>query len=216
MNMNRGRLMLQDAILHEEFEWANIWWDHPDDHRLPRVLLVGDSISVGYCPAVTERLAGKARVDRLSNSRGINDPALLRETIYVLGESPYAAIQFNNGLHGWHIPDEVYATCLRQYLQLLGHYQPHARLIWASSTPVTVADNPALLSEDQTAQIRRRNTLADAIMRDHAIPVNDLFQLVLGRSELRAPDGYHYNAQGQALQAEAVAAALLNVLGEQR
>ena len=58
--------MHQDAIVRETSEWANIWWDHADDPTMDRVLLIGDSISVGYTQPVIQRLQGIALVDRFS------------------------------------------------------------------------------------------------------------------------------------------------------
>ena len=36
-----------------------------DDPTLPRILLIGDSISIGYTPATRKLLAGKANVHRI-------------------------------------------------------------------------------------------------------------------------------------------------------
>src|SRR5690349_5233165 len=41
-----------------------------DDAKLPRVLLIGDSISIGYTVAVRELLHGKANVHRIPTNGG--------------------------------------------------------------------------------------------------------------------------------------------------
>src|SRR5262245_55211566 len=41
-----------------------------DVARLPRVLLIGDSISIGYTPAVREMLRGVANVHRIPDNGG--------------------------------------------------------------------------------------------------------------------------------------------------
>lgn len=43
---------------------SNAWDFVPDDPKLPRVLLIGDSVSRGYTQAVRRELAGKVNVDR--------------------------------------------------------------------------------------------------------------------------------------------------------
>ena len=43
---------------------SNAWDFVPDDPKLPRVLLIGDSVSRGYTQAVRKALAGKANVHR--------------------------------------------------------------------------------------------------------------------------------------------------------
>ena len=32
----------------ETYEWDNVWWEHTEDRRAPRALIVGDSISCGF------------------------------------------------------------------------------------------------------------------------------------------------------------------------
>lgn len=201
------------AVVHRElYEWANIWWDHADDTELPRVLLIGDSIAVGYTKAVTQMLEGMARVDRLGTSRSINDPALFKEISYVLGEYCYRVIHFNNGLHGRHLPDDLYRTGLLQCVELLRLYSQGARLIWASSTPITMKGGPDCLDEERNAQVVRRNATAVRMMQDYEIPVNDLYQLVLGKPALRAADGFHYCAEGQEVLGQKVGEVILREL----
>lgn len=200
--------MQQNAIMREEYEWSNIWWDHADDADLKRVLLIGDSISVGYTQPVIDRLKDIFHVDRLANSRSINDPALFKEINYMLSEYQYEAIHFNNGLHGSHIPDDVYAYFLEHMVQLLIQYGHGAKLVWASSTPVTTPGDPSTPDTENNALVLRRNALAAGIMQKYNIPINDLNSIVAGRPELSAGDGCHYKAEGYALLGEAVAKVL--------
>lgn len=193
-------------IVHEKYEWSDIWWDCADETSLDRVLLIGDSISRGYTQPVIELLKDVVHVDRLANSRGINDPALTREITYVLGEFRYKAIHFNNGLHGFHIPDDVYGSQLAQLVDVLGHYGQGAKLIWASSTPVTLAGDASTLDPINNAIVLRRNEIAAAIMRDSNIPINDLYSVMVDRPELSAGDGYHYTSEGYEVLGKRVAA----------
>lgn len=207
---------MEDAIMRETSEWTSIWWDHADDLASDRVLLIGDSVSVGYTKAVIERLDGIARVDRLANSKGVNDPALYKEIGYVLGEYSYRAIHFNNGLHGIHLPDEVYASSLNGMVQMLQWYGRGAGLVWASSTPIAASDDPAALDAEKNAVVKRRNAQACRIMQSYDIPINDLYTLMLDRPELRSSDQYHFNADGQTVQGEAVSRCLMDLLTSAR
>lgn len=202
---------MRDAVVHETYEWSNIWWDHAEDLCLPRVLLIGDSITQSYTNAVIENLKEIAHVDRLANSRGVNDPALYKELGYMLGEYRYKAIHFNNGLHGWHIPDDVYARGLTGMVQMLQRYGEGAKLIWANSTPLRVPENPSLLSKNN-AMVVRRNPLAKQVMSEYGIPVNDLYSLVIDRPELDCGDGCHFNEEGQRLLGKAAADMLRQAL----
>jgi hypothetical protein len=44
----------------ESIEWCDIWISHANETNLPRVLLIGDSITRAYYPEVEKRLEGKA------------------------------------------------------------------------------------------------------------------------------------------------------------
>src|SRR5215475_8352883 len=68
----------------EAIEWCDVWISHSNETNFPRVLLIGDSIVRDYYPEVEKRLEGKAYVGRLSTSRFIADPVLLKEIESVL------------------------------------------------------------------------------------------------------------------------------------
>ena len=199
---------MEAPVAHERYEWSNIWWDCADDTTLPRVLLIGDSISCGYSAIVTKLLEGKVHVDRLGTSRSINDPVLLKETVMMLAEYPYAAVHFNNGLHGFHLDAPAYAAALGRYLALIREHAGDARLIWASSTPITVNGDVNTLNESNQV-VTARNAVAAEVMGQAGVPVNDLYSVVLGKPELRSNDGYHYNGQGYDVLGKAVADAVL-------
>jgi len=192
-------------IIREQFEWSSNWWDHADDAALPRVLLVGDSICCGYGPVVTTLLEGSFHVDRIATSRGVHDPILFGEVGMALADRPYVAIHFNNGLHAVHLADADYERGLSAYVRLFVDKGGAARLVWASSTPVTQPVPGHPLDEARNAQVVRRNALAAAVMVEHGIAVDDLYTLVFGRGDLRVPDGYHYNDEGYRLMGSAVA-----------
>src|ERR1700742_965094 len=86
----------------EAIEWCDIWISHANETNLPRVLLIGDSITRDYYPEVEKRLAGKALVARLATSRFPADPMLAKEIALVLDGTRFDVIHFNNGMHGWH------------------------------------------------------------------------------------------------------------------
>ncbi len=69
-----------------------------DDPGLPRVLLLGDSISIGYTLPVRERLLGRANVHRPPANCGPSSLGLERLDEWV-GQRPWDVIHFNWGLH---------------------------------------------------------------------------------------------------------------------
>src|SRR5262249_4795155 len=69
-----------------------------DDPALPRVLLIGDSISIGYTVPARKLLQGKANVHRIPENGGptSNGSAKLDKW---LGDGKWDVIHFNWGLH---------------------------------------------------------------------------------------------------------------------
>jgi hypothetical protein len=60
-------------------------WDYvPDDPKLPRVLLIGDSVSRGYTLATREALAGQANVHRAPENCGPTANGLKKLDIWVV------------------------------------------------------------------------------------------------------------------------------------
>src|ERR1041384_3026563 len=112
-----------------------------DQPGLPRVLLIGDSISIGYTVVVRKELAGKANVHRIPEN-GADTANGLKKIDEWLGESHWDVIHFNWGLHdlkvtpdgGRQVPIELYEKSLAALVARLK--KTGARLVWASTTPV--------------------------------------------------------------------------------
>ena len=192
-------------IVREDIEWCDVWIPHLNQDHLPRVLLIGDSITRAYYPDVGERLRDRAFVGRLTTSRSVGDPALIVEVNSVLGQTSFEVIHFNNGMHGWGYTEEEYETYFPEFVEAIRSCAPKARLIWASTTPVRVEGN---LSEfdARNERVKVRNACAAHYVQTQNIPVNDLFSLAA--IEHYSPDGVHFNESGAAIQAEQVAAAI--------
>src|SRR6267154_4593975 len=120
----------------ESIEWCDIWISHANETNLPRVLLIGDSIARDYYPEVEKRLAGKAFVARLTTSRFVADPVLLKEIALVLDETKFDVIHFNNGMHGWQHSEEEYRKAFPQLVAAIRVHAPKAKLLWATTTPL--------------------------------------------------------------------------------
>src|SRR5437773_4189260 len=146
----------------ESIEWCDIWISHANETNLPRVLLIGDSITRAYYPEVEKRLAGKAFVARLATSRFVADPVLLKEIALVLDGTKFEVIHFNNGMHGWQHSEGEYRKAFPQFLAAIKAHAPQAKLIWAAITPLrdgkaVTYDTQAEYSDERVAA---RNTIA--------------------------------------------------------
>ena len=166
-------------------------WDFvQDDPKLPRVLLIGDSVSRGYTQAVRKALAGKANVHRAPANCGPTASGLKNMDAW-LGEGKWDLIHFNFGIHDRATPAADYTQRLDQIVQRL--QKTGAKLIWASTTPIP--DNPA---QKQTAEsIIQKNALAAEVMKKHAIPTDDLFAAITPHlAKLQNPNDVHFTGEG--------------------
>jgi hypothetical protein len=55
-----SQLVSAQEPIRERIEWTDIWVTDADKDDLPRVLLIGDSITRGYFGEVEKQLAGTA------------------------------------------------------------------------------------------------------------------------------------------------------------
>jgi hypothetical protein len=191
----------------ESIEWCDIWIPHANETNLPRVLLIGDSITRAYYPEVEKNLEGKAYVGRLSSSAFISDPILLSQIEMMLSQYKFDVIHFNNGMHGWTHSEKEYAAAFPKFLATIQKYAPHAKLIWANTTPLKISPN--LLADNQTEatdeRIAKRNEIALKLVQAKRIPVDDLNTPMRGHPEWHI-DNVHFDDQGIAIQAAQVAA----------
>ena len=195
----------------ESIEWCDIWISHADETNLPRVLLIGDSITRAYYPEVEKKLAGRAYVARLSSSAFISDPVLLKQIEMVLGSMKFDVIHFNNGMHGWQHSESEYAAAFPEFLKTIRHFAPSAKLIWANTTPLKISPTNATPQQATDMRIVARNDIALRFVAAERIPVDDLYSLVLGHPEHHS-DNVHFNDRGIALQAPQVADKIADAL----
>lgn len=183
-------------------------WDFVEDvPGLPRVLLIGDSISRGYTLAVRKSLTGKANVHRAPANCGPTATGLKKLPVWLEG-GPWDVIHFNFGIHDRATKDAVYAENLEK---LVGQLKATgAKLIWARTTPVIDASNAEKFTPDRCTQL---NTIADEVMKRHLIVVNDLCTFIQPRlAELQLPGNVHFGEPGYDVLGGKAAAEILAVL----
>ncbi|MCL5744974.1 MAG: SGNH/GDSL hydrolase family protein [Acidobacteria bacterium] len=182
---------------------------------LPRVLLIGDSISIGYTLPVRELLRGKANVHRIATNGGPTTNGMKNLDRW-LGDAKWDVIHFNFGLHdlkimdgGKHqVPLEQYETNLRAIVARLN--RTGAKLIWASTTPVPKGNlKPPRNPADAVAY----NFVAKKIAQEAGIPTDDLYGFVLPREEeWQLPSNVHFTKDGYQALARQVAESILKEL----
>lgn len=188
------------------------------DKSRPRVLLVGDSILNGYLAGVTKELDGTAYVDAwvtpANQNKGL--PRVIGE---VLTHGPYDVIHFNLGLHGWQpgrIPEGQFEPLTTLMVRAIRQHAPKAKLIWASTTPVTKRGEPGKFDDEVNPIIVEHNRMAANVMAAENVPINDLYGLMLKHLDLAAGDRFHWKPEAKVLQAKQVAKAVRTELGLER
>lgn len=173
--MNAARVVKTDHPVvdvengRENTEWSEAYAFHMTDGRrhLPRVLLVGDSITYHYQEGVRRRLEGKANVSYWVSSYCVTRPVYRRLLEICLDDSDYDVIHFNNGLHSLKTDCAAWQKALSETLRLIRMKQPHAHVILATSTPLT---DPV-----RTAKVRDLNAACRMVASELQMSEDDLY-----------------------------------------
>jgi hypothetical protein len=188
------------------------------DTALPRVLIIGDSISLGYTPLVVKALEGKAVV-RHNPGNAQHTGTGLKKIDAWIGKDPWDVIHFNWGL--WDLcyrhpeskvqgrRDKVRGTLttpLDQYEKnldaLVGRLKKtKAVLIWAHTTIVPEQEAGRKVGDDL-----RYNEAAARVMKKHGVRINDLHALTktFPPKLFVGPGNVHFTKEGSARLAEQV------------
>ena len=177
---------------------SNAWDFVEDDPALPRVLLIGDSVSRAYTLTVREKLAGKANVHRAPANCGPTATGIKKIDVW-LGNGEWDIIHFNFGIHDRNTPIADYTDRLEQLIARMK--QTGATLIWANTTPL-----PDVPKKFSAASILERNAAAAKVMAKHEIDVDDLFGAISPQlAEMQRPDDCHFDGKGNTFLGETVA-----------
>ncbi|MCR9295316.1 MAG: SGNH/GDSL hydrolase family protein [bacterium] len=188
---------------------------------LPRVLLIGDSISMGYTLPVRQMLKDEANVHRPLTNCGPTIKAL-SELDDWLGDEKWDVIHFNFGLHDLkyigpagqnladpeaadshqQVPPDAYRENLKTIVRRLK--ETGAKLIWRTTTPV-----PEGAAGRVPGDAAKYNQIAAAIMAEENVPVDDQYTFALERlTEIQRPANVHFTPEGSQLLAEQVVKAI--------
>lgn len=202
-----------------------------DVEGLPRVLLIGDSISIGYTVGVRNLLKGKANVHRpLTNcgptSRGLEQ---IESWLKTGGEGKkWDVIHFNWGLHDLkymskdgsnladpnsedshqQVPPIEYEKNMRKLVERL--QKTGAKLIWRNTTPVPKGAKGRVVGDSA-----KYNKIAAKIMEEKGIPTDDQYSFCMERLEkIQKPANVHFTPGGSKALAEQAVKAIEKALKE--
>lgn len=189
-----------------------------DQAGLPRVLLIGDSISIGYTIPVRTLLKGKANVHRIPENGGPTITGLKNIEKWI-GTSKWDVIHFNWGLHDLKYMEDLkhqvriedYKNNLQELVKRLA--ATGAKLVWCSTTPVPDAKvNPRRQNEDVLAF----NSVAQKVMEESRTPIDDLYSHAWSKlSRIQLPTNVHFTKEGYEFLAQEVARSIEGALRSQ-
>ena len=178
----------------------------------PKILIIGDSISIGYTPFVQEKFEGSAIVVHNPGNAQHTGTGLEKIEEWI-GDESWDIIQFNWGL--WdlayrHPDSKEYGNrdkvngkitfSLQEYEQNLDSLvtiiqeKTDAKLIFATTTYVPKKEAGRFAKDAQ-----KYNKMAKSIMKKHGVLINDLYplskkihsELGLGETDVHyTPEGY--------------------------
>ena len=168
------------------------------DAGLPRILIIGDSISQGYTKGVRKLMRGKAEVYRIP-ANGQYTSFGLKHIKEWLRDYNWDIIHFNWGIHDlMYIKkskavdgdnEKVIRTTPEQYEDNLCRIikelkRTDAKLIWASTTPLSQGCKIPPGSEV------KYNAIAENIMKENNVVINDLHSYAMLRiQKIQLSDG---------------------------
>jgi lysophospholipase L1-like esterase len=206
LQANLGTFYLPHHKADKVAKRPNAWDFVEDEPNLPRVLIIGDSVSRGYTQATREALRGKANVHRAPENCGPTANGLRKIEVW-LGEGRWDVIHFNFGIHDRATPLAEYSSRLEQLVQRM--QRTGAKLIWATTTPIP--EDPS--KNQSAASIIERNEAAAQLMQKHHVGVDDLFSAMTPHlGEFQLPKDVHFNAAGYDFLGRQVAASIESVL----
>jgi hypothetical protein len=197
--------------------------------ELPRVLILGDSISMGYTESVRKQLQGVVEFHRPKENCQHTGYGLRRIKAW-LGDGKWDVIHFNWGIWDTHmlgdrgglIRDEAkhkgdmhirhtpqqYREHLTQLVEAMEN--TGAKLIWANTTPIMSRTGKRF------DDITTLNAVAERLMKEKGIAINDLYAFTLPRvAKWQSADKVHFNGLGNEQLGKHVSEAIRKVLNAQ-
>ena len=183
---------------------------------MKRVILIGDSIRMGYQDTVREELASVAEVWTPEQNGGTTQNVLEHLNEWAVATQP-DVVHVNCGLHDLRkefgaaesaVPLKDYEMNVQSIVRLV-RAATDATVIWALTTPVNQERHHANKPFDRfEADVDAYNAAARRVAEELDVPVNDLFQVIMdaGRDEMLVQDGVHFKPDGSKILGQAVAA----------
>ena len=162
------------------------------------MLYIGDSISCATRRTATSASEDKILFDGFGTSKALDNPFFFDFVRIFAKQQKYRnAVLFNNGLHGWHLNDDV---------QYPYYFEEAVRFLLEEfkDTPVAIVLTTSVSDAEREQRVKRRNEAARRIADQYGLPVIDLYSVSAEFSALRKADGVHFTDAGYQKFAEQI------------
>ena len=184
---------------------------------MKNVLLIGDSIRMGYDKAVKKTLEGKANVYFPAENCRFASYVLryIHEYGSLVKDGDVDVIHWNAGL--WeeepHTPIDVYAYYIERICVRIKKSFPNAKVIFATSTRVQ-SEKMQKDFKRYNEEIEKYNEAAVQVVKKHGFDVNDLYAVSATLPDEAHSDPVHYyTPMGTEAFTNAVLSYVLSTLG---
>lgn len=176
---------------------------------MKKVLLLGDSIRMGYDAFVQEMLQEECQVYYSADNGRFSAYTLLQAIDMCNRHGPFDVVHWNNGYWDMDvegvvdealIPVEDYMRFLRRIIATLRAYG--AQVIFATTTPIFEEGGASDMHTGMNLRfknewVQRYNAAAKVVMDEEGVPVNDLYELCLrGEKYYKCEDRLHLTEEG--------------------
>jgi len=189
---------------------------------MPLIVLIGDSIRMGYQQFVQEELRNEAEVWCPTQNGGTSSNVLAHLQEWVISRNP-DVVHLNCGLHDIkrefgaennNVPIQEYRENIEQILRTIKE-NTQAKVIWAMTTPVNEKWHHERKGFDRfESDVDAYNREAIQIAEKVGVRINNLYEVIMKseRDKLLTKDGVHFTEEGSALLGRAVAEAVRSCL----
>lgn len=184
---------------------------------MKKIILIGDSIRMGYAPFVQRELENEAVLWAPEENGGTSRNVLAHLDEWILSREA-DVVHLNCGLHdlardvgaaGVRVEIDEYKRNVRE---ILSRTQAGGKkIVWATITPVDQENHRTVKKMERwESDIERYIQAASGVASELQIPINDLNRVVneAGKENLLLPDGVHFTTDGSKLLGKTVAAFL--------
>ena len=193
-------------------------------NELPSVTLIGDSIRIGYQNIVTRELTNKAQL-WFPDENCLDTVNILRNAHSWFVKRKTTIFHINSGLHDLKttyfggtenvVPLDFYKINIERIIKLIFRFQPAAKIIWATTTPIIdeQANKAHQIDQDfsrHNEDVIQYNSAAREVCNRLGVGIDDLYDLIMksGADRLFTEDGVHFSDLGYEYLGQQVAASI--------